>query len=139
MEAKVFKTPCQTEREARDLAIYNEYNSLMTVEGQSKTVVTEHLMKKYGIHSQGTIYLIRRRVEERLKSKEVRKMTLWDAHMHSSFSGDAHTPPEEMADTAMEKHLPGITFTDHLDWDYLETPGLFDLNIEEYLLNQETN
>lgn len=71
MEAKVFKTPCQTEREARDLAIYNEYNSLMTVEGQRKTVVTEHLMKKYGIHSQGTIYLIRRRVEERLKSKEV--------------------------------------------------------------------
>lgn len=71
MEAKVFKTPCQTEREARDLAIYNEYNSLMTVEGQSKTVVTEHLMKKYGIHSQGTIYLIRRRVEERLKSMEV--------------------------------------------------------------------
>ena len=71
MEAKVFKTLCQTEREARDLAIYNEYNSLMTVEGQSKTVVTEHLMKKYGIHSQGTIYLIRRRVEERLKSKEV--------------------------------------------------------------------
>lgn len=71
MEAKVFKTPCQTEREARDLAIYNEYNSLMTVEGQSKTVVTEHLMNKYGIHSQGTIYLIRRRVEERLKSKEV--------------------------------------------------------------------
>lgn len=71
MEAKVFKTPCQTGREARDLAIYNEYNSLMTVEGQSKTVVTEHLMKKYGIHSQGTIYLIRRRVEERLKSKEV--------------------------------------------------------------------
>ena len=71
MQAKVFKTPCETEREARDLAIYNEYNSLMTVEGQSKTVVTEHLMKKYGIHSQGTIYLIRRRVEERLKSKEV--------------------------------------------------------------------
>ena len=71
MESKVFKTTCQTEREARDLEIYNEYNSLMTVEGQSKTVVTEHLMKKYGIHSQGTIYLIRRRVEERLKSKEV--------------------------------------------------------------------
>lgn len=69
MEMKVFKTPCQTEREARDLAIYNEYNSLMTVEGQSKTVVTEHLMKKYGIHSQGTIYLIRRRVEERLRKE----------------------------------------------------------------------
>lgn len=69
MEMKVFKTPCRTEREARDLAIYNEYNSLMTVDGQSKTVVTEHLMKKYGIHSQGTIYLIRRRVEERLRKE----------------------------------------------------------------------
>lgn len=70
MEKKIFRTPCQTEREARDLAIYNEYNELMTVEGQSKTVVTEHLMKKYGIHSQGTIYLIRRRVKEKLKSRE---------------------------------------------------------------------
>lgn len=70
MEKKIFRTPCQTEREARNLAIYNEYNELMTIEGQSKTVVTEHLMKKYGIHSQGTIYLIRRRVEEKLKAQE---------------------------------------------------------------------
>ena len=54
MEAKVFKTQCQTEREARDLAIYNEYNDLMSVKGQSKTVVMEHLMNKYGIHSIGT-------------------------------------------------------------------------------------
>lgn len=70
MEAIIFKTPCQTEREERDLAIYNEYNELMAVEGQSKTLVTEHLMKKYGIHSMGTIYVIRRRVEERLKREE---------------------------------------------------------------------
>lgn len=70
MEAKVFKTQCQTEREARDLALYNEYNELMAVRGQSKTVVMEHLMEKYGIHSVGTIYIIRRRVEERLKRQE---------------------------------------------------------------------
>lgn len=70
MEATVFKTQCQAEREARDLAIYNEYNELMSVKGQSKTLVMEHLMKKYGIHSIGTIYVIRRRVEERLKKKE---------------------------------------------------------------------
>lgn len=70
MEAKVFKTQCQTEREARDLAIYNEYNDLMSVKGQSKTVVMEHLMSKYGIHSIGTIYVIRRRVEERLNGQE---------------------------------------------------------------------
>lgn len=36
METMIFKTPCQTEREARDLAIYNEYNALIAVEGQSK-------------------------------------------------------------------------------------------------------
>ena len=70
MEAKVFKTQCQTEREARDLAIYNEYNDLMSVKGQSKTVVMEHLMSKYGIHSTGTIYVILRRGEESLNKQE---------------------------------------------------------------------
>lgn len=52
------------------MAIYNEYNDLMSVKGQSKTLVAEHLMKKYGIHSIGTIYVIRRRVEERLNGQE---------------------------------------------------------------------
>ena len=66
----VFRTHCQTEREKRDLAIFNEYNELMSVESQSVTGVTEHLMKKYGIHSQSTIYAIRKRVEERLKREE---------------------------------------------------------------------
>lgn len=70
-KVKIFKTDCQREREERDLAIYNEYAEFMSVEGQSKTLVTEHLMKKYGIHSQGTIYVIRRRVEARLKRREV--------------------------------------------------------------------
>lgn len=70
MEAKVFKTQCQIEREARDLALRNEYNELMSVKGQSKTVVMEHLMNKYGIHSIGTIYVILRRVEERLNMQE---------------------------------------------------------------------
>ena len=70
MGVQVFKTPCQTEREARDLAIYNEYNELMTAKGQSKMLVIEHLMDKYGIHSIGTIYIILRRVDERLKEQE---------------------------------------------------------------------
>lgn len=63
----LFKTDCKAKREARDLAIYNEYNELIAIEGQSRTLVTEHLMKKYDIHSAGTIYVIRQRVEERLK------------------------------------------------------------------------
>lgn len=69
-DVKIFKTDCQREREERDLAIFNEYNELMSIEGQSKMLVTEHLMKKYGVHSQGTIYVIRRRVEEMLKKQE---------------------------------------------------------------------
>lgn len=69
---KIFKTDCQKEREKRDLAIYNEYNEMMSVDGQSRTLVTEHLMKKYGVHSQGTIYVIRRRVEKQLKAKEAK-------------------------------------------------------------------
>ena len=69
-DVKIFKTDCQKEREKRDLAIYNEYNEMVSVDGQSRTLVTQHLMKKYGVHSQGTIYVIRRRVEETLKKQE---------------------------------------------------------------------
>ena len=69
MEQLVFKTQLQQEREQRDIDIFNEYNSLMKVEGQSKTLVTEHLMKKYNIHSAGTIYIIRKRVEEKLNEE----------------------------------------------------------------------
>lgn len=62
-------TDCQLARQERDLAIYNEYNELISIEGQSKTRVTEYLMKKYDIHSSGTIYVIRERVEKRLKQE----------------------------------------------------------------------
>lgn len=69
MKTMLFKTDCKARREARDLAIYNEYNELISIEGQSKTRVTEYLMKKYDIHSSGTIYVIRERVEKRLKQE----------------------------------------------------------------------
>ena len=59
-------TDLQDERAARDLAIYNEYNALAAVKGQSKTQITKYLMEKYGIHSNGTIYAIRKKVEARL-------------------------------------------------------------------------
>jgi hypothetical protein len=69
MEQLVFRTQLQQEREQRDLDIFNEYNSLMKIEGQSKTLVTEHLMRKYNIHSAGTIYVIRKRVENKLNEE----------------------------------------------------------------------
>ena len=65
----ILRTRFQEERDARDLEIYNEYNELTSVEGQSKTGVVELLMKKYDIHSASTIYVIRERVEKR-RSKE---------------------------------------------------------------------
>lgn len=72
-QTPVFKTECQAEREKRDLAIYDEWNKLVAVDGQSRTLVTEHLMKKYNIHSGGTIYVIRKRVEAHLKAEEGKK------------------------------------------------------------------
>lgn len=68
---KIFKTDCQLEREKRDRAIYDEYNELTSVQGQSRTRVNEYLMKKYGIHSVGTIYQIRARVEKLIQEETV--------------------------------------------------------------------
>jgi len=70
MEEKVLKTDFQLEKEAKEMAIYNEYNELMKQPGAMATAVDEHLMKKYGVHSKSTIWSIRRRVETRLASPQ---------------------------------------------------------------------
>ena len=57
---------------------------------------------------------------------------LWDVHMHSQFSGDSNAPQEDMILTAMDAGLSGICFTDHLDIDYQEEPGLFLLDLPNY-------
>lgn len=66
----VLKTPFQVEKEARELEIFNEYNELMSVAGQSATAVTEHLMQKHSIHSASTIYEIRKRVSARIANAQ---------------------------------------------------------------------
>jgi|GEM_PF-474906 len=66
---KIFKPDGKKWREKRDLALYREYTELTSVEGQGKTGVNNYLMRKYGIHSPSTIYVIIRRVEERIKAK----------------------------------------------------------------------
>lgn len=63
------KTELQEEREARDLAIYNEFHALVANPEQSKKAAVEFLMAKYGIHSTGTIYVILKRVQN-LKNNE---------------------------------------------------------------------
>lgn len=57
---------------------------------------------------------------------------LYDNHMHTKYSGDSEADPVSMIESAMEKGLSGITFTDHLDWDYVYEPHLFDLDIDSY-------
>lgn len=57
---------------------------------------------------------------------------LWDTHMHCHFSGDSEAKPDDMIRSAIDKQLAGICFTDHLDYDYKEEPGLFLLDLENY-------
>lgn len=57
---------------------------------------------------------------------------LCDMHMHCHFSGDSKANPLDMAQKAVNIGLKGICFTDHLDIDYKEEPGLFDLDIPAY-------
>lgn len=58
---------------------------------------------------------------------------LWDTHMHSQFSGDSHTPQEDMIAAAKQKNLKGICFTDHLDIDYPDEPETFLLDLPNYV------
>lgn len=57
---------------------------------------------------------------------------LWDTHMHSAFSGDSDTEPELMVQSAINKHLDGICFTDHFDYDYPNEPDEFLLDFPAY-------
>ena len=41
---------------------------------------------------------------------------LYDYHMHSEISPDAHFPMEEMCDSAVKKGLKEIAFTDHYEF-----------------------
>ena len=58
------------------------------------------------------------------------RQILWDCHMHSSFSADSDTPMESMIQRAIELGLQGITFTEHLDPDYPETPDSLDFSLD---------
>lgn len=71
MAKKVLKTEYQLQKQARELAIYNEWCELIRQPGAMRTAVDEHLMHKYGIHSKSTIWFIRKRVEKRLNENSI--------------------------------------------------------------------
>lgn len=69
MVKKVYKTPYQERKEARELAIYNEYMTLTQNPVNSRTKVRDSIMDKYNIGSQSTFYAIIDRVSERLSQQ----------------------------------------------------------------------
>lgn len=58
------------------------------------------------------------------------RQILWDCHMHSSFSADSDTPMENMIQRGIDLGLKGITFTEHLDPDYPDTPDGLDFSLD---------
>ena len=61
---------------------------------------------------------------------------LTDSHMHTHFSTDSEAPMEEMIQSAIQRGLTGICFTDHQDFDYPDMPdlpeGAFMLDVDSY-------
>ena len=55
-----------------------------------------------------------------------------DFHIHSSFSGDSDTPPEEVIQTGIRQGLSSLCFTDHLDADYPYENDSFNLDAAAY-------
>lgn len=59
---------------------------------------------------------------------------LYDLHLHSKFSSDSESNPEEIVLNAADMGLSGICFTDHNDFNYFSPDGksVFDLDQESY-------
>ena len=59
-----------------------------------------------------------------------------DCHLHTSFSGDSQAPMEDMISRGMELGLREMTFTEHMDFDYLPIPGeapdYFEVDTDSY-------
>ena len=60
-------------------------------------------------------------------------MITWDTHLHTEFSGDSTAKVNDMINAGRAKGLRGMVFTDHLDWNYPNEPGHFDLDFYGYL------
>lgn len=60
-------------------------------------------------------------------------MITTDFHMHSSISADSDAPMNSMIESAIDKKIKHICFTEHLDLDFPECYGMdFTFDIEQY-------
>src|SRR5690625_2877096 len=57
---------------------------------------------------------------------------LFDYHMHSDFSEDCFTPMEKTIESAIQKGLTEICFTEHMDYDYPDPDFAFELDVRAY-------
>ncbi len=53
-----------------------------------------------------------------------------DSHIHTAFSTDSETPMEKMIQQGIQNKLVGITFTDHMDYEF---PNIYDWDCPEGL------
>lgn len=60
-----------------------------------------------------------------------------DYHIHSYFSGDSNAPMEQMVQTAIQKGLSHLCFTEHMDFNFpyqsFDKPDMFVVNTDSYL------
>lgn len=57
---------------------------------------------------------------------------LSDCHMHTRFSLDSDTEPEEMIKSAARKGLDAVCITDHEDHDYVNEGKAWTFDVEQY-------
>lgn len=58
---------------------------------------------------------------------------MYDMHTHTEFSEDGSYPMKQMAQTAFDKGLKGICFTDHFDLDYPSPGNQFPYDYNRYI------
>lgn len=62
-----------------------------------------------------------------------------DYHLHSIHSADSTTPIENMVLAGIQKGLQYMCFTEHMDYDFPDSPDLpgsdFELNVDSYLFD----
>lgn len=62
---------------------------------------------------------------------------LSDCHMHTQFSLDSDTDPEEMIKSAVSKGLDAVCITDHEDKDYVSEGNLWTFDVDAYFTQME--
>lgn len=58
---------------------------------------------------------------------------MFDYHIHTHFSTDCDFPVRDMIESAIEKGVKEIAFTDHIDYEYNSNEIQFDFNVTEAL------